>query len=114
MTDTRPHPTPPRSMQPHAGAPEESTWSTRSAASMNDVDTDKHRHTMGNEEGPDHRHNAAESAHSCRCEALRTLRSQSRPRASGAERPPSVLARAQRMHVEWVVWLGVALACVGF
>src|SRR3954447_14642005 len=24
---------------------------------MNDVDTDKHRHTTGNEEGPDHRHN---------------------------------------------------------
>src|SRR3954452_22714602 len=59
MTDTRPHPTLPRSLQPHAGAPEESTWSTRSAASMNDVDTDNHRHTMGNEEGPDHRHNAA-------------------------------------------------------
>src|SRR3954453_3951006 len=58
MTDTRPHPTLPRSLQPHAGAPEESTWSTRSAASMNDVDTDNRRHTIGNEEGPDHRHNA--------------------------------------------------------
>jgi hypothetical protein len=38
---------------PHfAGAPEASTWSTRSAASMNDVDTDQHRHTINNEEGP--------------------------------------------------------------
>jgi hypothetical protein len=27
---------------------------------MNDVDTDKRRHIMGNEEGPDHRHNADE------------------------------------------------------
>ena len=36
---------------PHAGAPEESTWSTRSAASMNDVDTDKHRQTLASEEG---------------------------------------------------------------
>lgn len=56
----------PRSMPPHAGAPEASTWSTRSAASVNDVDTDQHRHTLGSEEGPlsdpgthpDHVHNA--------------------------------------------------------
>jgi hypothetical protein len=55
---------------PHlAGAPEASTWSTRSAASMNDVDTDQHRHTINDEEGPapsrprhpaDHVHNADE------------------------------------------------------
>jgi hypothetical protein len=53
-------------MPPHAGAPEASTWSTRSAASMNDVDTDQQRHTLGGEEGPlsdsgthpDHVHNA--------------------------------------------------------
>ncbi|WP_317180931.1 hypothetical protein [Intrasporangium sp.] len=58
----------PRSMPPHAGAPEASTWSTRSAASMNDVDTDQHRHTLAGEEGPlsdtgthpDHVHNADE------------------------------------------------------
>jgi hypothetical protein len=70
---TAPHPALPRSRPPHAGAPEESTWSTRSAASMNDVDPDKHRHTLTAEEGPppattspnspagaasDHRHNA--------------------------------------------------------
>ncbi len=36
---------------PHAGASEESTWSTRNAASMNDVDTDKHRQTLASEEG---------------------------------------------------------------
>lgn len=55
-------------MPPHAGAPEASTWSTRSAASMNDVDTDEHRHTLPGEEGPltdpgthpDHVHNADE------------------------------------------------------
>jgi hypothetical protein len=41
----------PRSSPPQAGAPEESTWSTRSAASMNDVDTDKHRQTLPSEEG---------------------------------------------------------------
>ena len=64
----QPHPVLPRSMPPHAGAPEASTWSTRSAASMNDVDTDQHRHTLGGEEGPlsdpgthpDHVHNADE------------------------------------------------------
>ncbi|WP_237565316.1 hypothetical protein, partial [Ornithinimicrobium cavernae] len=47
---------------PHGGAPEASTWSTRSAASMNDVDTDQHRQTLATEEGPthtDHVHNAA-------------------------------------------------------
>ena len=58
MTPTRPHRALPRSLQAPAGAPEASTWSTRSAASMNDVDTDKRRHTIGNKEGPDHRHNA--------------------------------------------------------
>ena len=42
----------PRSRPPHAGAPEASTWSTRSAASMNDVDTDQHRHTLASEEAP--------------------------------------------------------------
>ena len=41
----------PRSRPPHAGAPEGSTWSTRSAASMNDVDPDKGRQTMASEEG---------------------------------------------------------------
>ena len=35
----------------HVGAREESTWSTRSAASMNDVDADEHRHTMGRRGG---------------------------------------------------------------
>lgn len=35
-----------------AGALEVSTWSTRSAASMNDVDTDEHRHTMAAEQRP--------------------------------------------------------------
>jgi hypothetical protein len=34
------------------GALEASTWSTRSAASMNDVDTDEHRQTMAVEERP--------------------------------------------------------------
>lgn len=29
-----------------------SMWSTRSAASMNDIDTDEHRHTMAVEERP--------------------------------------------------------------
>jgi len=49
-----------------AGAPEASTWSTRSAASMNDVDTDQRRRIVANEEGPDHRHNADERAlHAC-------------------------------------------------
>ena len=41
----------PRSWPPHAGASEGSTWSTRSAASMNDVDADKGRQTMVSEEG---------------------------------------------------------------
>jgi hypothetical protein len=40
-----------RSWPPHAGVPEGSTWSTRSAASMNDVDPDKGRQTMASEEG---------------------------------------------------------------
>jgi hypothetical protein len=35
-----------------AGAWEVSTWSTRSAASMNDVDTDERRRTLNDEEGP--------------------------------------------------------------
>jgi len=35
-----------------AGAWEESTWSTRSAASMNDVDAEEHRQTMAAEERP--------------------------------------------------------------
>jgi hypothetical protein len=42
----------PRSGPPHAGVPEGSTWSTRSAASMNDVDADKGRQTLASEEGP--------------------------------------------------------------
>jgi hypothetical protein len=41
-----------RSRLPRAGAWEVSTWSTRSAASMNDVDTDEHRYTMAVEEWP--------------------------------------------------------------
>jgi hypothetical protein len=35
-----------------AGAWEESTWSTRSAASMNDVDAEEHQQTMAIEERP--------------------------------------------------------------
>jgi hypothetical protein len=35
---------------------EESMWSTRSAASMNDVDTDERRQTMAVEERPETRH----------------------------------------------------------
>jgi hypothetical protein len=42
-----------------ASALEESTWSTRSAASMNDVDTDKRRQTMAVEEGPGMCHHPA-------------------------------------------------------
>jgi hypothetical protein len=43
----------PRSRLPHAArAPEESTWSTRSETSMNDVDTDKRRRTLAAEEEP--------------------------------------------------------------
>ena len=67
---SRPHQALPRYMPPRVGAPEASTWSTRSAASMNDVDTDQHRQTLGSEEAPtapshactdhDHRHNAAD------------------------------------------------------
>jgi hypothetical protein len=34
-----------------AGAWEGSTWSTRSEASMNDIDADEHRHTLDGEEG---------------------------------------------------------------
>lgn len=65
----QPHKALPRSMPPHAGASEASTWSTRSAASMNDVDTDQHGQTLASEEGPtpihprpdqDHVHNAEE------------------------------------------------------
>ncbi len=68
-TPRRPNHDLPRSKPPHAGAPEASTWSTRSAASMNDVDTDQHRQTLANEEDPrtrtplpdrDHVHNAEE------------------------------------------------------
>ena len=56
-------------MPPHAGAPEPSTWSTRSAASLNDVDTDQQHATLAGEEGhtpihprqeQDHGHNADE------------------------------------------------------
>ena len=50
-TTTQPQPALPRSSPPRAGAPEVSTWSTRSEASMNDVDTDKHRQTITDEEG---------------------------------------------------------------
>ena len=42
-----------------ASALEESTWSTRSAASMNDVDTDERRRTMAVEERPRTRHHTA-------------------------------------------------------
>ena len=35
-----------------AGVPEVSTWSTRSEASMNDVDSDQHRHTLNRRGGP--------------------------------------------------------------
>jgi len=38
-----------------ASALEESMWSTRSAASMNDVDTDERRQTMAVEERPETR-----------------------------------------------------------
>ena len=50
-TTTQPQSVLPRSSPPRAGAPEVSTWSTRSEASMNDVDTDKHRQTITDEEG---------------------------------------------------------------
>src|SRR4051812_40331922 len=62
MTATRPHPALPRPLPTSAGAPDASTWSTRSAASMNDVDTDQRRRTLADEEGPDHRHNADDRA----------------------------------------------------
>jgi hypothetical protein len=42
-----------------ASALEESTWSTRSAASMNDVDTNERRRTMAVEERPGTRHHPA-------------------------------------------------------
>ena len=41
-----------RSRLPVPSALEMSTWSTRSAASMNDVDTDERRHTMAIESWP--------------------------------------------------------------
>ncbi len=47
----RPHLALPRSMPHHAGAPEVSTWSTRGAASMNDVDTDRCWQTLAIEQG---------------------------------------------------------------
>jgi hypothetical protein len=46
----------PRSRLPPASVLEESMWSTRSAASMNDVDTDERRQTMAVEERPGTRH----------------------------------------------------------
>ena len=58
--------TTPKTMHDHssiqaapARALEESTWSTRSAASMNDVDTDERRRTMAVEEQPRTRHHTA-------------------------------------------------------
>jgi hypothetical protein len=42
----------PRSRRLVAGAWEESTWSTHSEASMNDVDTDEHRQMIAVEERP--------------------------------------------------------------
>jgi hypothetical protein len=55
----------PRSRPNAAGAPEVSTWSTRSEASMNDVDTDKRRRTLAAEEGPrtSYRHHRESDAH---------------------------------------------------
>ena len=77
-----------------AGASEVSTWSTRSAASMNDVDTDEHRHTMAR-----------------RGTALTASRSKSVRRHSQSHRPTETTGEPEMFPIGAVALDSMQAAC---